>query len=90
MLIRRPFWKKLIEEAWQEKNIVWLMGVRRIGKTSLCQSFDGIEYFDCELPRVRQLFDDPQGSGKENCTYRWATSSRKNLAGEGCSFSIQK
>ena len=60
MLVQRPFWKKLIEEAWREKNIVWLMGVRRIGKMSLCQSFDQIEYFDCELPRVRQLFDDPQ------------------------------
>lgn len=36
------------------------MGVRRVGKTSLCQSIEGIEYFDCELPRVRQLFADPE------------------------------
>lgn len=61
MIIDRPYWKKLIEEAWEEKNIIWLMGVRRVGKTSLCQSIDGIEYFDCEKPRTRNLFLDPEG-----------------------------
>jgi uncharacterized protein len=61
MLIQRPFWKKLIEEAWQERSVVWLMGVRRVGKTTLCHSFEDIEYFDCERPRVRQLFEDPEG-----------------------------
>jgi len=61
MLIKRPFWQKLIEKAWQQRNVVWLMGIRRVGKTSLCQSLPNIEYFDCERPRVRQLFDDPEG-----------------------------
>lgn len=60
MVIQRPFWKGLIEDAWRERSIVWLMGVRRIGKTSLCHSFENIEYFDCERPRVRQLFVDPE------------------------------
>lgn len=60
MIIRRPFWEKLIEDAWKEKNIIWLMGVRRIGKTSLCHGLENIEYFDCERPRVRQLFTDPE------------------------------
>jgi predicted AAA+ superfamily ATPase len=31
-----------------------------VGKTFLCQSLPGIEYFDCELPRVRRLLEDPQ------------------------------
>ena len=61
MLIQRSFWKNLIEQAWAEKNIIWLMGVRRVGKTSLCHSLENIEYFDCERPRVRQLFNDPEG-----------------------------
>jgi predicted AAA+ superfamily ATPase len=61
MIIQRPFWKKLIENAWKERNIIWLMGVRRIGKTSLCHNFEDITYFDCELPRVRELFADPEG-----------------------------
>ena len=51
----------MITDAWLERNIIWLMGVRRIGKTSLCQSMDNIEYFDCESPRTRQLFIDPEG-----------------------------
>jgi uncharacterized protein len=57
---KRPYWQKLLESAWQEKNIIWLMGVRRIGKTSLCQSLEDIEYFDCERPRVRELLSDPE------------------------------
>lgn len=61
MLVKRPFWQGLIEELWTEKSIVWLMGVRRVGKTSLCQSLDNIEYLDCERPRVRQLLADPEG-----------------------------
>jgi len=61
MLIKRLFWQQLIEEAWQKKNIIWLMGVRRVGKTSLCHSLTDIEYYDCERPRVRQLLEDPEG-----------------------------
>ena len=61
MIIERVFWKNLIEKAWEQRNIVWLMGVRRIGKTSLCHSFKNITYFDCERPRVRELLTDPEG-----------------------------
>lgn len=66
MLVQRHFWKRLVEEAWQERTIVWLMGVRRIGKTSLCHSLEEVEYFDCERPRVRQLFADPEGFLEEH------------------------
>lgn len=61
MIIERPFWKELLLDAWQERSIIWLMGVRRAGKTSLCMSLPDIEYFDCERPRVRQLLADPEG-----------------------------
>jgi len=66
MIIKRPFWQKKIEDAWKEKNIIWLMGVRRIGKTSLCQSLEDVTYFDCERPRTRQLFIDPEGFLESN------------------------
>jgi predicted AAA+ superfamily ATPase len=56
----RPFWVEKIERAWRERSIVWLPGVRRVGKTTLCRSLPDIEYFDCELPRTRRLFDDPE------------------------------
>src|SRR5271157_4605874 len=60
-MITRRQWVHLIEEAWEERPIVWLSGVRRVGKTCLSQSLANITYFDCELPRVRQMMVDPQG-----------------------------
>jgi len=60
MLVQRTFWQELIENSWKQKNIIWLMGVRRVGKTSLCQSMPNTEYFDCERPSVRQLMEDPE------------------------------
>lgn len=56
----RTFWIDLLESAWTEKPIVWLSGVRRVGKTSLCRTLEGIEYFDCELPSVRRALEDPE------------------------------
>jgi predicted AAA+ superfamily ATPase len=56
----RSSWINKIETAWQDKSLVWLSGVRRSGKTVLSQSLENIEYFDCELPRVRRLFVDPE------------------------------
>jgi len=60
MLKRRKFWLGLINDAWQKKSIVWLAGVRRAGKTSLCRTIPDVEYFDCELPRIRRLLEDPE------------------------------
>ena len=57
----RSEWIQRIEEAFDERSIVWLKGVRRVGKTVLCRSLPDAEYFDCELPRTRQLFEDPEG-----------------------------
>lgn len=59
-MIIRHFWKEKIEEAWQKRSIVWLSGVRRVGKTFICKSFADSEYFDLELPRTRRLFEDPE------------------------------
>ncbi len=41
--------------------MVWLAGVRRAGKTFLCQSLPGVEYLDCELPSTRRALEDPEG-----------------------------
>ncbi len=60
-MIKRGFWLELIERAWQEKPVVWLSGVRRSGKTCLCETLPGVEYFDCELPRTRQAMGDVEG-----------------------------
>ena len=59
-MVHRHFWQSLVEQNWQERSVLWLAGVRRVGKTFLCQSLDDIEYFDCELPRTRRMMEDPQ------------------------------
>ena len=59
-MIKREFWLNRVEKSWKKRSIIWLSGVRRVGKTFLCRSLDHIEYFDCELPRVRQLLEDPE------------------------------
>ena len=59
-MVQRRFWIQRIEEAWKQRSIVWLSGVRRVGKTFLSQSLTDVEYFDCELPRVRRMMEDPE------------------------------
>jgi len=57
---KRRFWLKLIEDSWGKRSVLWLSGVRRVGKTCLCQSLSDITYFDCELPRTRREMEDPE------------------------------
>ena len=56
----RKFWTERIESAWRRRPLVWLYGVRRVGKTVLSRSLEGVEYFDCELPSVRRSLEDPE------------------------------
>ena len=60
MIIQRRFWERLLLQLWEKRSVLWVSGVRRAGKTCLCQAIPGIEYFDCELPRVRRMMDDPE------------------------------
>ena len=59
-MVIRKFWQNRIETAWKQRSVAWLLGVRHAGKTTLCQSLREVEYFDCELPRTRQRFEDPE------------------------------
>lgn len=62
----RPFWKQTIEDAWARKPVIWLRGVRRVGKTTLAQSLDRVRYFDCELPGVRRRIENPESFLRHN------------------------
>jgi predicted AAA+ superfamily ATPase len=66
MLVQRAFWHGRIEAAWRERPVVWLMGVRRAGKSVLCQTLPDVVYHDCELPRVRRAIEDPQAFWSEH------------------------
>ena len=59
-MVKRRWWVNRIEDAWRSRTVVWLRGVRRVGKTSLALSLSNVEYFDCELPRVRRAMEDPE------------------------------
>ncbi len=57
-MLERPYWSARLRAAWREKSVVWLMGVRRTGKTVLCRSLPDAVYLDCELPSVRRELED--------------------------------
>lgn len=59
-MIERSFWIQRVEDAWRRAPIVWLTGVRRVGKTTLCQQWDRAAFFNCDLPRHRRLLEDPE------------------------------
>ncbi len=61
-MIQRAFWVERIERGWREAPIVWLAGVRRVGKTTLAQSLgaDRTVYINCDLPVVADMVADPE------------------------------
>ena len=56
----RPFWVQRIEQAWQKRPILWLSGVRRVGKTTLARMLPDTVYLNCDLPSVVQRLQDPE------------------------------
>ncbi len=59
-MVQRDYWMDRIERAWEHRSVVWLSGVRRVGKTTLTRSLPDAEYFDCERPSIRRQFADPE------------------------------
>jgi len=56
----RAFWLNELETAFASRSVVWLGGVRRVGKTTLARSLPGVRYFDCELVRIRHALEDAE------------------------------
>jgi len=61
-MVTRDFWLARIRRAWERVPIVWLAGVRRIGKTTLVQSLPAQDtlYVNCDSPRAAQSVADPE------------------------------
>ena len=57
---KRPFWINNIKQAWEKRPIVWLSGVRRVGKTTLAKMFPEAVYLNCDLPSVVRMLADPE------------------------------
>lgn len=56
----RPLWHQKILAAWKKRPIVWLSGVRRVGKTTLSKMFDRAEYLNCDLPSTARRLAEPE------------------------------
>lgn len=59
-MIERPFWLNRIQKAWRLAPIVWLSGVRRVGKTTLAQHLRDAKFLNCDLPSAQTLLRDPE------------------------------
>lgn len=59
-MIKRDYWLSKIMAGWKKRSVIWFPGVRRAGKTSICKSIPDSQYYDCELPRVRRMLEDPE------------------------------
>ena len=43
-MVERSFWLGRLDDAWKRAPIVWLSGVRRVGKTTLARSVARARY----------------------------------------------
>ncbi|MCD6375083.1 MAG: ATP-binding protein [Caldisericaceae bacterium] len=59
-MVIRPFWIRRVQQAWQRKSLIWLSGVRRVGKTTLCKMLPDTVYLNCDLPSVQRQLEDPE------------------------------
>ena len=59
-MYKRPFWIQRIEQAWKKRSVVWLSGVRRVGKTTLARMLPDTVYLNCDLPSVCRRLTDPE------------------------------
>lgn len=60
-MLSRPYWQAQIQQAFSaERRLLWLTGVRRVGKTRLVREVPDALYLDCELPSVRRDLEDPE------------------------------
>lgn len=65
---KRSFWLDEIHRLWNQKSVIWLSGVRRVGKTVLCRQIENGVYFNCDLPSVQRQLSDPETFFQQYCT----------------------
>ena len=59
-MIERRLWLDRVQQAWSRRSVVWLSGVRRVGKTTLARMLPGAVYVNCDLPSAARAADDPE------------------------------
>ena len=56
----RDIWLKRLQPADLRRPVVWLSGVRRVGKTTLTRMVPDAVYMNCDLPSVVRALEDPE------------------------------
>ena len=59
-MVERASWLRTIRAAWLRRPIVWLSGVRRVGKTTLAKMLGDAAYLNCDLPSTQRALADPE------------------------------
>jgi len=59
-MVYRSFWINRLKKAWTKRTLVWLSGVRRVGKTTLAKMLTGATYLNCDLPSVQRRLEEPE------------------------------
>ena len=59
-MIGRPIWKERLLKAWTKVPLVWLAGVRRVGKTVLAKELGDADFLNCDLPGDAARLADPE------------------------------
>ena len=59
-MIGRPLWLDRIRRAWTRRPVVWLSGVRRVGKTTLSRMVPDAIHRNCDLPATARELADPE------------------------------
>jgi uncharacterized protein len=59
-MIKRNLRLQQLQQAWSRRSIVWLSGVRRVGKTTLARMLLDAVYMNCDLPSTQRALEDPE------------------------------
>jgi len=59
-MITRSYWNEKILNAWDKRSLIWLSGIRRVGKTTLAKMLPDTLYLNCDLPSVEVRLADPE------------------------------
>lgn len=59
-MIERPLWLGRVQRAWTQRSVVWLSGVRRVGKTTIARMLPDAVYMNCDLPSSVRALEDPE------------------------------
>jgi hypothetical protein len=59
-MVERALWLDRVQRAWTRRSVVWLSGVRRVGKTTIARMLPDAVYLNCDLPSSVRALEDPE------------------------------